>query len=170
MLTKWAETCQNQQNDCASSKDSDQPRYPPSLIRVFAVRMRKSWVLSYPRNALRRLWSDCAHAQADLSLRRAHTHFVGFVMSWLKYTCNFNLWMLKIVFMYLKGVYVPMRSTLISWYDTSHLNHSDNIEYSKSDIVLLKQKREQMILTNTECNIGLGPAVQSKLSCKLIGC
>ena len=24
-------------------------------------------------------------AQADLSLRWAHTHFVGFVMSWLKY-------------------------------------------------------------------------------------
>ena len=31
-------------------------------------------------------WSDWADAQADLSLRWAHTHFVGFVMSWLKYT------------------------------------------------------------------------------------
>ena len=28
-------------------------------------------------------WSDWADAQADLSLRCAHTHFVGFVMSWL---------------------------------------------------------------------------------------
>ena len=28
-------------------------------------------------------WSDWADAQADLSLRWAHTHFVGFVMSWL---------------------------------------------------------------------------------------
>ena len=28
----------------------------------------------------RRLWSDWADAQADLSLRWAHTHFVGFVM------------------------------------------------------------------------------------------
>ena len=27
--------------------------------------------------------SDWADAQADLSLRWAHTHFVGFVMSWL---------------------------------------------------------------------------------------
>ena len=26
-----------------------------------------------------------ADAQADLSLRWAHTHFVGFVMSWLTY-------------------------------------------------------------------------------------
>ena len=30
-------------------------------------------------------WSDWANAQADTSLRWAHTHFVGFVMSWLKY-------------------------------------------------------------------------------------
>ena len=30
------------------------------------------------------LWSDWADAQADLSLRWAHTHFVCFVMSWLK--------------------------------------------------------------------------------------
>ena len=36
---------QNQQNDCVPSKDSDQPGHPPSLIRVFAVRMKKAWVL-----------------------------------------------------------------------------------------------------------------------------
>ena len=51
---------------------------------VFAVRMKKSWVLSYPLSAQRRLWSDWANAQADLSLRWVHPHFVGFVMSWLK--------------------------------------------------------------------------------------
>ena len=28
----------NQQNDCAPIEDSDQPGYPLSLIRVFAVR------------------------------------------------------------------------------------------------------------------------------------
>ena len=49
-----------------------------------AVRMKKPWVLSYPLRAQRRLWSDWADAQADLSLRWAHTYFVGFVMSWLK--------------------------------------------------------------------------------------
>ena len=32
----------------APSEDSDQPGHPPSLIRVFAVRMKKHWVLSYP--------------------------------------------------------------------------------------------------------------------------
>ena len=52
---------------CAPSEDSDQPGHPPSLIRVFAVRMKKAWVLSYPLNAQRRLWSDWADAQADLS-------------------------------------------------------------------------------------------------------
>ena len=76
-----ATTWQNQQNECAPSEDSDQPGHPPSLIRVFTVRMKKPWVLSYPLSAQQRLWSDLADAQADLSLRWAHTHFVGFVMS-----------------------------------------------------------------------------------------
>ena len=46
---------QNQQSDCAPSEDSAQPGHPPSLIRVFAVRMKKAWVLSYPLSAQRRL-------------------------------------------------------------------------------------------------------------------
>ena len=35
-------------------------------------------------------WSDWADAQADLSLRWAHTHFVGFVMLWLKWSNIFR--------------------------------------------------------------------------------
>ena len=66
---KWAATWQNQQSDCASSEDSDKPRHPPSLIRVFAVRIKKAWIL--------KLATHSAHSEA-------HTHFVGFVMSWLK--------------------------------------------------------------------------------------
>ena len=65
--------------------------YPPSLIRVFAVSMKKAWVLSYPLNTQRRLWSDWVDTQADLSLRWAHNHFVGFVMSGLRsfiVSCN----------------------------------------------------------------------------------
>ena len=38
--------------------------------------MKKAWVLSYPLSAQRRLWSDWADTQADLSLRWAHSHFV----------------------------------------------------------------------------------------------
>ena len=84
-ITIWAATWQNQQNECASSEDSDQPGHPPSLIRVFAARMKKHSVLSYPLSAQRRLWSDWADAQADLSLCWAHSHFVGFVMLRLNY-------------------------------------------------------------------------------------
>ena len=89
---KGAATWQNQQSDCAPSEDSDQPGHPPSLIiRVFAVCMKKAWVLSYTWSPQRRLWSDWADAQADLSLHWAHTHFVGFVMLRLKLSgwCSF---------------------------------------------------------------------------------
>ena len=78
----WATTWQNQQNEYAPSENSDQPGHPPRLIRVFAVCMKKPWVLSYPLSAQRRFRSDWADAQADLSLRWEHSHFVGFVMSW----------------------------------------------------------------------------------------
>ena len=47
----WAVSWQNQQSECAPSKDSDQPGHSPSLIRVLAVRMKKAWVLSYPLSA-----------------------------------------------------------------------------------------------------------------------
>ena len=40
---------------CAPSEDSDQPGHPPSLIRVFTVRMKKAWALSYPFSAQRKL-------------------------------------------------------------------------------------------------------------------
>ena len=59
---------------CASSEESDQPGHPPSLIRVFAVRMKKPWVLCYPLSAQWRLLI----AQADLSLRLAHASFCWF--------------------------------------------------------------------------------------------
>ena len=39
---------------CAPSEDSDQPGHSPSLIRIFAVRMKKPGVLSYPLSAQRR--------------------------------------------------------------------------------------------------------------------
>ena len=88
VMENWA-TWQNKQNDCAPSEDSDQPGHPPSLIRVFADRMKQAWVLSYPLSAQRRLWSDWADAQADLRLRWTHSHFVGFVVSWLQLSWKF---------------------------------------------------------------------------------
>ena len=83
----WAASRQNQQNDlCAQRRlRSDQPGHPHSLIRVFAFRTKNAWVLSYQLSAQRRLWSVWANAQADLSLRWAHSHFAGFVMRRLNY-------------------------------------------------------------------------------------
>ena len=76
----WAALWQNQQNDCAPSEDSDMPGHPPSLISVSAVRSVGSWGSSVSSCGQRRLWSDWADAQADLSLRWAQSHFVGFVI------------------------------------------------------------------------------------------
>ena len=74
----------NQQNECAPSKDSDQPGHPPSLISL-AVHPMASWVPKVSSCGQWRLWSDWEDAQADLSLRWMHSHFVGFVMSQLVY-------------------------------------------------------------------------------------
>ena len=59
--------------------------HPPRLIRAFAVRIKKAWVLSYPLSAQRRLRSDWVDVQADLSLRWAYSHFVGYVVRRLSY-------------------------------------------------------------------------------------
>ena len=66
---------------CAPSEDSDQPGHPPSLIRVFTVRMKKASLLKYLMSAQRRLWSDWADAQADLSLRWAYRSFCWFCLA-----------------------------------------------------------------------------------------
>ena len=86
---------------CAPSEDSDQPQHPSSLIRVFPVHMKKAWVLNYPLNAQRRLWSDWVNAEADLSLRWAHMPFCSF-LSWggskyslYKHQRGFILWELN---------------------------------------------------------------------------
>ena len=85
VVIKWAATWQNKQNGMCAQRRLRSVWHLPSLIRVFAVRMKKALVLSYPLNAQRRLWSDWADAQGDLSLRWAHSHFIGFVMLRLKY-------------------------------------------------------------------------------------
>ena len=75
---------------CAPSEDSHQPGHPPSLIRVFAICLKKPGVLSYPLSTQGRLiklgWSE--------SSLGAH-HFIGFVMLWLRsfaiLNCPYNL-------------------------------------------------------------------------------
>ena len=74
---KWAASWPNQQNDLAPSKDSDQPGHSPSLIKVFAVRMKKAWVLSYPLMRMPRLiWVFAGRTVIllVLSARIAYSH------------------------------------------------------------------------------------------------
>ena len=60
------------------SEDSDQPGHPPSLIRVFAVHMKKNVGSLASHKAHSKDWSDWADAQADLSLRWVHKSFSWF--------------------------------------------------------------------------------------------
>ena len=60
----------------APSEDSDQP----SLIRVFTVRMKKAWFLSYPLSA-----------QRILIFAGRKCHFVGFVMRRLSHVYRKSL-------------------------------------------------------------------------------
>ena len=62
------------------TKLSLHPAKTQTILGIFAVRMEKHWVLSYPLSALQRLWSDLVDAQADLSLRWVHRPFCWFVM------------------------------------------------------------------------------------------
>ena len=75
------------------SLNSDQPGHPPSLIRVFALRMKKAWVLSDLLSAQWRLWSDWADAQADMSLRWAHMTFCWFCHEAAQLNC---VWQVRI--------------------------------------------------------------------------
>ena len=90
------------------SKDSYQPGHLPSLIRVFAVHMKKAWILSYPLSEHsdqagwmpRLIWvfTGCIVILLVLSLIRlggcpgwsesslGTSHFVGFVMRWLMFS------------------------------------------------------------------------------------
>ena len=63
------------------SEDSNQPGHPPSLIRVFAVRMKKAWVLSYPLSAQRRLLIRLGGCP-DWSVSSLGAHAILLVLPW----------------------------------------------------------------------------------------
>ena len=63
---------------CAPSEDSHQS----SLIKIFAVRMKKLWVLSYPLSTQRRLWS----VWADWSESSLGAYDIFFFVCMLIYT------------------------------------------------------------------------------------
>ena len=99
--TKWG----------APSEDSDKPGYPLSLIRVFAVRMKKAWVLSYPLSAQRRLirlggcpgWSESllgthlfcwfCHVAAHLIVGLPQSHFNLEILKTNRTSSQFYSWL-----------------------------------------------------------------------------
>ena len=62
----------NNKINCTPSEDSDQPGHPPSLIRVFAVRMKKVLGSLATHLAHSEDWSDWVDAHADLSVCWVH--------------------------------------------------------------------------------------------------
>ena len=88
VCTIWATSWQNQQNECVPSEDSTDKLIQISLgIRsvwsVFAVRMKKPWVLSYPLSTQQRLIRLCG---CLIWVFVEHTgHFVGLVVLWLRF-------------------------------------------------------------------------------------
>ena len=66
---------------------------PPSLIRVFAVRMKKAWVLSYPLSAQRRPSDQTGWMLTLIWVFAGRTwQYVGFVTRRLKWTCQRLKW------------------------------------------------------------------------------
>ena len=76
--------------ECVPSEDSDQPGHPPSLIRVFAIRMKKAWVCSYPLSPSKDL-DQTGRMPRLIWVFAGCSHFVGFVMRWLKFYTIFCL-------------------------------------------------------------------------------
>ena len=73
---------------CAPSQDSISLCIHP-VRSVFAVRMKKAWVLSFPLSAQQWLWSDWVDAQADLSLLGAQV--ISLVLSCSGSNVNFEI-------------------------------------------------------------------------------
>ena len=116
--TIWAATWQNQQNECAPSEDSDQP----GIRSVWSESSRCTQLVAKDPRFLQadsEDWSVWADAQADLSLRWTHSHFVGFVMSrlifsykaWLTIRNSFPTQLSNQWFIYYQLLYIPWVST-----------------------------------------------------------
>ena len=80
-ITEWASSWQNQQTECAPSEDSDQPGYPPSLIRVFAC---AQWEAKDPRF----LYADSEDSDQTGRMPRLIWVFAGHTVILLVLSCR----------------------------------------------------------------------------------
>ena len=74
----WASTQKSYNKTCVTSKDSDKPVHPPSLAKVLVYLFLDSLKAVEGTRYQRRLWSNCANVQADLSLRWSHKSYCRF--------------------------------------------------------------------------------------------
>ena len=108
-LHEWMLLCSN--SDQTWFSDASTSASPP-LIRVFAVCMKKAWVLSYPLSAQRRLWAD---VQADLQSSLGAQSFYWFCHG------------LALTFWYSLGLELPHIAILMSEYP-QHIFQEENME------------------------------------------
>ena len=116
-LENMFETAQDKtyNTTCVTSKVSDQPIYPPSIARV----------LFYPSLDIpeavedtcdqRRLWSDCADAQADQSLRWSHKSYyrllscaVYFIWRYVLHKHEYQV-LLSIVYQWTRTIFYSLK-------------------------------------------------------------
>ena len=128
---------------------------------VFAVRMKKGWVLSYSVSAQRRHRSDWADAQADLSLRWVHVIFklVGFVIKQLicKENCfqPFGEKLEREVDPDKKAMYKRMKASV-----TAGVEEMEKAMNNSVDDVTLEQARQVINWVEpTEWRVWLGQAI-----------
>ena len=70
-FTVWVALLQNQKNGIPAVHSSDRHGNPPSVSRVYAVRMMMRKVFGYPVCLLPKLWLDCGEAQVELRIHMA---------------------------------------------------------------------------------------------------
>ena len=75
---------------CAPFKDSDQPWHPPSVIRVFAVSMKKAWVLSHPLSGHQPRLICLRWATSILLVCREVAHISILIIIYLSLTKHFR--------------------------------------------------------------------------------
>ena len=136
--------------------------HPPSLIRVFAVHMKKAWVLRYPLSAQRRLirlvillvlsWGGSNHLLSH-SCSQNSTHYVwkGQFIAWWFPSCGL---------VHLQFAHLEMSEIILTFPQTPCWNHGNFVEIrfyfcfrrrsvssssssSDDDLILRAKRREE---------------------------
>ena len=136
----------------------------PTMWLCAQRRLRSAWILSYPLNAQRRLWSDWANAQADLSLRWAHSHFVGFVMRRL--ILSFRLTIAgSLAHRGLTSLFPLALAISVSYEPLSPFHHSDSNWIYNNWAASWQNQKITVHPAKTQINLGIRPVWSESLLC-----